>query len=158
MAKITLRLGRPLNFQIYKIPISRYETSTQPSVLSSAIIPQTESTIMTPFETLESKFGLQDCADSTRLELEGFYFPSVLGNVTESYIRLVPDDDNEYYSIAADFTTNKKVSESEGEAIADEISEKFFEVLLTANSEEEVDEIRSFHNGTTVSINGKKVY
>jgi hypothetical protein len=113
---------------------------------------------MTPFETLESKFGLQDCADSTRQELEGFYFPSVLGSVTESYIRLIPDDDNEYYSIAADFTTNKKVSESEGEAIADEITDKFFEVLLTANSEEDVDEIRGFHNGTTVSINGKKVY
>jgi hypothetical protein len=113
---------------------------------------------MTPFEILENKFGLQDCADSTRQELEGFYFPSVLVNLTESYIRLIPDDDNEYYSIAADFTTNEMISESEGEVIADEISDKFFEVLLTANSDEEVDEIRGFHNGTTVSINGKKVY
>lgn len=121
-------------------------------------MPQTQYTIMTPFETLESKFGLQDCADSTRQELEGFYFPSVLGNLTESYIRLIPDDNNEYYSIAADFTTNGQISEAEGEAIADEISDKFFELLLTVNSEEEVDEIRDFHNGTTVSVNDKKVY
>lgn len=113
---------------------------------------------MTPFESLEEKYGLQDVADSTREELEGNYFPSIMGKVSDAYIRLIPHDDNEYFSIAADFSTKKKLSESEGEEIADEISDKFYELLQSANSEEEVDLIRGFHDGTSVFINGEQVY
>lgn len=113
---------------------------------------------MTPFESLEEKYGLQDVADSTREELEGNYFPSIMGKVSDAYIRLIPHDDNEYFSIAADFSTKKKLSESEGEEIADEISDKFYELLQSANSEEEVDLIRGLHDGTSVFINGEQVY
>jgi hypothetical protein len=113
---------------------------------------------MTPFEALEEKYGLQDIADSAREDLEGNFFPSKMGKVSEAYIRLIPHEDNEYFSIAADFSTKKKVSESDGEEIADEISDKFFELLQSANSEDEVDLVRGFHDGTTVFVNGEQVY
>lgn len=113
---------------------------------------------MTPFELLDEKYGLQDVADSTREELEGLFFPSVMGKVTEAYIRLIPHDDNEFFSIAADFSTKKKISESVAEEIADEIADKFFELLLTAIPEDEVDMIRGFHDGTTIYINNEQVY
>lgn len=113
---------------------------------------------MTPFEALEEKFGLQDVADSTREDLEGHYFSSVMGKVTEAYIRLIPHDDNEFFSIAADFSAKKKISESTAEEIADAIADKFYELLQTAISEDEVDMIRGFHDGTSIYINDEQVY
>lgn len=113
---------------------------------------------MTKFEEICQKYGLQDVADSVREELEGFYFQSVFGTVTDIYIRLLADDDDEYFSIVADFTSKKKITESKAEELADSISDCFYELLLTANDENDVELVRGFHNGTSIYLNTKKLY
>ena len=113
---------------------------------------------MTKFEMMCNEYGLQDVADSVREEFSGFYFPKVFGTVTDIYIRLIAHEDNEYFSINADFTSKKKISESKAEELADSISDKFYELLLTAQDENIIELVRSFHDGTLIYLNAKQIY
>lgn len=113
---------------------------------------------MTKFEQMCEIYGLQDVADTVREEFSSFYFPMVFGIVTDIYIRLIADEDNEYFSINGDFTSKTEITESKAEEIADSISDKFYELLLTTHDENIINFVRGFHNGTLIYLNTKQIY
>ena len=113
------------------------------------------------YEKLESIYKLQEIANSTEQELlEATFFDDYFAKKFTVSILPKEDGDNEgsFYLNTRVESKGAKISEDHAEEMADAVNEKFFEIISSVKSEEEVDELRNNFSGSQFYLNDKLLY
>ena len=113
------------------------------------------------YDELENIYKLQENANSTEQELlDAGFFEDYFSKKFEISILPREDAENEnlFYLVVKIESKGARLSEEEAEEITDTVDEKFFDLISSVKSDEEVDELRNYYSGTQFYLNGDQLY
>ncbi|WP_108646111.1 hypothetical protein [Polynucleobacter rarus] len=112
-------------------------------------------------QKLESIYKLHENANATEQDLmEATFFDDFFAKKFEVSILPIEDNDNEgmFYLVTRIESKGSKLPEDQAEEICDTVSDKFFELISSVKTDEEVDDLRNYFSGPQFFLNGNQLY
>ena len=113
------------------------------------------------YDKLEKVYKLQENSNATEHELmEATFFDDYFDKKYAVSILTEEDGDNKgsFYLVTRIESKCAKLSEDHAEELADAVTDKFFELISSVKTEEEVDELRNNFSGSQFYLNDKQLY
>jgi len=112
-------------------------------------------------QNLENTYKLHENANETEKKIiESTFFDDYFAKKFTVSILPKEDEDNEglFYLVTKVDSKGSRLSEDHAEEMADAVSDKFFELISSVKTEEEVDELMNNFSGSQFYLNDKQLY